>query len=294
VRPDYAEQYKTLWERHWWWRSREAWLLSWIERLHRRAPRRRILDVGCGDGLFFERLERFGEVEGLEPDARLVVNPRWRSRIQVAPIDAGFMPARPFDLVLMLDVLEHIADDRGALRGAFRALRPGGHLLLTVPALSWLWSRHDEANAHHRRYGRGALRRILVEAGFVVETVRFFFVWTVAPMALRRVFAPAGAGVADYAVTIPPSPINRALTAFSHLEHTISHYLSWPLGSSLLAIARKADVGCVKRTHPASYQKRWVRFTHPTGGPHVTDDAGPSLRRIEPAPRAVGGGAALR
>ena len=192
VQAEYGQRYRALWNEHWWWRSREAFLLAWIERLHRRMPRRRILDVGCGDGLFFDRLQKFGQVEGIEPDASLVHDPRWRPQIRIAPLEPGSFAPGAYDLVLMLDVLEHIADDHSALVSARSALRPGGHLVLTVPALSLLWSRHDEANAHYRRYPRRGLRGTLDAAGFEVETVRYFFFWTVAPMLLRRVLAPAG------------------------------------------------------------------------------------------------------
>ena len=67
----YAQGYRAAWERHWWWRSREAFVLGWVEDLKRDMgrPRPLILDVGCGDGLFFERLERLGDVIGLEADA---------------------------------------------------------------------------------------------------------------------------------------------------------------------------------------------------------------------------------
>jgi SAM-dependent methyltransferase len=246
VRADYARRYRTLWERHWWWRSREAWLLGWLERQRRpgRGPVGRILDVGCGDGLFFERLGAFGEVEGLEPDGSLLNDPRWRGRIREAPFDGSFRSERPYDLVLMLDVLEHIGDDAAALAAARRALRPGGRLLLTVPALPWLWSRHDEANAHFRRYTRPSLRRALAGAGFVVESLRYFFAWTVAPLVLRRLLAPAGAGgagagVNDYDVAIPPAPLNAALNALSRLDHAVARRVPWPVGSSLLAVGRR-------------------------------------------------------
>jgi SAM-dependent methyltransferase len=239
VHADYAQRYRALWDGHWWWRSREVFLSGWVERLNRRSPCRRILDVGCGDGLFFERLERFGRVDGLEPDAALVNDPRWRSRIRVGELGPRFRGPGDYDLVLMLDVLEHIADERAALAAARSALRPGGRLLLTVPALSWLWSRHDEANAHHRRYGRAGLRRVLAGSGFTVESVRFFFFWTVAPMAVRRWLAPAGSGPAGYDVAIPPAPINDALTLLSRCEHALGRFFRWPLGSSLLAVARR-------------------------------------------------------
>ena len=241
---DYACRYRALHDSHWWWRSREALVLGEVDALHRRAPRRRILDVGCGDGLLFGQLERFGAVDGLEPDGSLVRDPRWRSRIEVRGLCPDFRPERPYDLVLMLDVLEHIADDRAALESARDALNPGGHLLMTVPALPWLWSRHDEANAHHRRYGPKRLAAVLGAAGFVVESLRFAFAWTVGPMLARRLLAPArgdAEGAGDYSVTIPPPAINRTLCALSRADHAVGRWVRWPIGSSLLAVARRAE-----------------------------------------------------
>ena len=235
----YAQRYRTLWEHHWWWRSREAHVLATIGRLARSSRVGRVLDIGCGDGLFFGALARFGEVDGLEPDEALLGDPRWRSRIAIGRLGEGFRPGRTYDLVLMLDVLEHIEDDRAALESAYALTRPGGVLLLTVPALSWLWSRHDEANAHHRRYRPSGLREVLDGSGFAVESVRYFFAWTVVPMLLRRWLAPAGRGRADYDVAIPAPPINRALTAYSRAEHAVGRLFPWPIGSSLLAVARR-------------------------------------------------------
>ena len=246
MQADYARQYRALWERHWWWRSREAYVLSWIRRLKRKEPAHwRILDVGCGDGLFFESLSRFGEVEGIEPDATLVNDPRWRDRIQVSRIDqaSATLRAGEYDLALMLDVLEHIDDDRAALRALYRSLRPGGRLLLTVPALNFLWSRHDEVNSHFRRYDPRALRSLLVESGFQVESLRFFFGWTVLPLLVRRWLSPAGRRVrSDQAVGIPPAILNRFLTLASTCEHALGRFIPMPLGSSLLAVVRKADL----------------------------------------------------
>ncbi len=235
----YAERYRTLWERHWWWRSREALLLATIGQIARSTTVGRLLDVGCGDGLFFDKLARFGSVDGLEPDAGLIGDSRWRDRIEVGTLGPGFRPTEPYDLLLMLDVLEHIEDDASALDAALMVLRPGGRLLMTVPALPWLWSRHDEANAHYRRYRPEGLREALDRAGFAVESIRFYFAWTVGPMLIRRWLAPAGRGTADYDVAIPPTPINRVLTAYSRIEHAVGRRIPWPIGSSLLAIARR-------------------------------------------------------
>ncbi|WP_435009976.1 class I SAM-dependent methyltransferase [Tundrisphaera lichenicola] len=241
MQADYAQRYRTLWDRHWWWRSREKLLVGEIERIHRRSPLKRILDVGCGDGLFFDQLSRFGRVEGLEPDPSLLSDPRWRSSIRTDRLDHTFQAEAPYDLLLMLDVLEHIEDDREALRSSIAALRPGGTLLITVPALPRLWSRHDEANQHYRRYLPRTLKSVLLDAGFAIDTLRYAFAWTVGPLLARRWLAPSGSasGVADYEVTIPSGPINRALNALSRCDHAIGRLVPWPIGSSLLAIAHR-------------------------------------------------------
>ena len=239
---EYAQTYRTLWECHWWWRAREAYLLDHLERLHRRMRERplRILDIGCGDGLFFERLSRFGRVEGLERNAALLADPRWRTRITVGTLGGDYAPGPVHDLVLMLDVLEHIDDDLAALRAVHGLLKPGGTLLLTVPALPWLWSRHDLVNEHHRRYERRRLAESLRASGFEVVAVRYFFAWTVGPLLVRRWLCPArGRQVAsDYAVSVPPAPLNRALTLLSRAEQVAGRFVRWPLGSSLMAEAR--------------------------------------------------------
>lgn len=240
MNPSYASRYRELWDTHWWWRSRASWLLGWIDRIDRRRPCRRILDVGCGDGLFFEDLGRFGQVQGLEPDETLLADSPRREAIHVAPLDRRFHAEKPFDLILLLDVLEHIEDDDEALRSAHRALQPGGRLLLTVPALPMLWSRHDVVNGHHRRYLPRELRDRLRAAGFRVEDVRYFFLWTVVPLLLRRHLSPA-AGIDEYDVPIPPRRLNAALRLFSRIEHAIARVVRFPVGSSLLAVAERSE-----------------------------------------------------
>src|SRR5262245_1195239 len=99
MRERYAQHYRALWERHWWWRSRESWLTGWIERLAGSSRNLHILDAGCGDGLYFDVLSRFGEVEGLEPDERLLTEGPRRRAIRVGPLDATFRPERPYNLI---------------------------------------------------------------------------------------------------------------------------------------------------------------------------------------------------
>ena len=228
---EYARHYRDLYQRHWWWRSREAFLLGWIRRLNRRDALGRILDVGCGDGLFFDRLAEFGEVEGIEPDASLLsAGSPHRGRITVAPFDERFRPGHRYTLVLMLDVLEHLPDPVGALSHARSLLEPDGRLVVTVPAFQWLWTHHDELNRHYLRYTESTLREVAARAGLRMEESRYFFHWTVpgklAVRAKERVLGPGGPE------RVPAAPVNRALYLLSRAEQA----LRLPFGSSLLAV----------------------------------------------------------
>ena len=106
--PKYGERYRDLFEKHWWWRARTRLIIDVLRRLQPARGWKSILDVGCGDGLFFPQLSQFGEVEGVEPFAELVSpNNPYRSRIQICPFDENFRPGKRYSLILMLDVLEH-------------------------------------------------------------------------------------------------------------------------------------------------------------------------------------------
>lgn len=242
---NYAQQYRDLWRRHWWWQSRRRFVLQHIHRIARRSPIDQVLDIGCGDGLMFDDLSRFGEPWGLEPDEQLLTpDGPYRDRIEVGEFNADFQPGRTFDLILMLDVLEHIDDDAAALAQVHSLLNPGGCLLLTVPALPMLWSRHDVANRHYRRYTRSHLRQRLQEAAFEVDQLGYYFGWTVGPMLMRRLLSPArkdSANGDDYAVSVPVQPVNMAMFTLACMEHRVTPSSGLPLGSSLYAVARRPD-----------------------------------------------------
>ena len=95
----------------------------------------RILDVGCGAGLFFDALQHFGHVEGIESDSTMVsAAGKWRNRIRCDGLDEGYAPSAPFDVILMLDVLEHVIDPDVVLRRATRILSPTGRILINMPS----------------------------------------------------------------------------------------------------------------------------------------------------------------
>ncbi len=240
MEPEYARHYRSLYERHWWWRSRERLLLDTLQRWVPPQGWGAILDVGCGDGLLFDRLAELGDVEGVEADASIVSDSgKHRARIHVRPFDASFQPGRRYSLILMLDVLEHLSDPLGALRHALTLLEPGGLLVATVPAFRLLWTTHDELNHHFTRYTRHSFKELARTAGLRVERAQYFFHWIFAAKLLVRL---REAVVRPQAVAprMPPSWLNTLLYSVSRLEQRLVTPLDVPFGSSLLVIARAA------------------------------------------------------
>jgi SAM-dependent methyltransferase len=232
----YAQRYRELARDHWWWRARNAYVTRRVAHLFGGITTARILDVGCGDAVLFPFLSRFGFVEGIEPDP-LVVTPDgpWRHRISLRPFDETFAPDEPYDLVLMLDVVEHLDDPSGALRLAGRLLRPGGRILLTVPAFNALWTHHDTINRHHTRFTRSSLRQVADAAGLSTESSGYLFQWLYAAKLVERMKERLGR-VTD-APTVPAPAINAALYRLCRMEQRLAG--TWlPFGSSLIAELR--------------------------------------------------------
>jgi trans-aconitate methyltransferase len=184
---------------------------------------------------------QFGEVEGVEPSAAAVSeNGPHRSRIHTCPFDENFQPGKEFTLILMLDVLEHLADPAAALRRALALLAPSGMLLVTVPAFQALWTNHDLVNEHVTRYTRRTFRELARQAGLSIQAEQYFFQWLfplkLATRVLERVMdlQPRPAGV-------PPGWINTPLYLLSRLEQNTWGALPWPFGSSLMVWGRKSN-----------------------------------------------------
>jgi SAM-dependent methyltransferase len=196
--------------------------------------------VGCGDGLFFEKLQRFGPVEGVEMDPTGVApDGPWIDRIHVRPFDETFQPGKRYALVLMLDVLEHFADPVRALRRAVELLGDGGAILITVPAFRALWTSHDVLNRHYTRYTRASLEAVAAQSGARLEWSRYVFRW-MSPLKLAASLKERILPVAPEPPRIPPAWVNRALYRLSRIEDRLIGRAPIPFGSSLFAVARRA------------------------------------------------------
>lgn len=234
---------RDLQDRHWWFVGRRSAVSHLIRRFVPLPHRPRILEAGCGYGGNLAMLEQFGEVEAFEFDeaARSYASSHARRPVAYGrlPEDPGFDDAR-FDLIAMLDVLEHIDDDGASLRALRARLRAGGALILTVPALPWLWSRHDDVHHHKRRYTRAGLLAVVREAGFAPVSVGYFNT-LLFPLALVQRLALRLTGRGHDAETMPQRHLNSLLGRIFLFEGRLLGRFRLPIGLSLYAVLRPAD-----------------------------------------------------
>ncbi len=224
---------------HWYFGGRLAVLLAALERALPPKPCR-LVELGCGTGNVLQALGRFGHAVGVEtaPELRAVGAAAGLDiRPGTLPDDIP-VPDEWADAVLLLDVIEHVDDDVAALRAARRLARPGGVVMVSVPAYAWLWSGHDVALGHRRRYTASRLRVALAAAGLHVEHVGYFNTVLFPAIAAVRLAKRLGGGE-GHDLHRPPAIVNRALTALFALERHVVLRPGLPFGSSVLAVARR-------------------------------------------------------
>jgi SAM-dependent methyltransferase len=242
--PGAYEEMARLQNRHWWFLGRRQIMRSMLASLDLPGGAR-ILEVGSGTGSNLALLSEFGRVVGLEMSGEAIAFARAQGlevpgKVQLhlgrCPEDLA-MFQQPFDLICLFDVLEHIDDDRSALAALASLLKPGGSLLISVPAYQWLWGPHDESLHHKRRYRQGDLVRLCGETG--LEVVRStYFNSLLLPVAMAaRVWDKLRGGKQASGTRLPAAPVNTGLKEVFAFERHLLKRVSLPFGLSILAVA---------------------------------------------------------
>jgi SAM-dependent methyltransferase len=243
MQTSYEQQTHRAEERHWWYRGRRRIIHAVLSHLALPA-RARILDAGCGSGRNMVELARYGTVTGVElSEAALrVARSRGVGEVVQASLEALPLTTSSFDLAVCLDVIEHLDDDRGALRELRRVIVPGGYLIVTVPAYQWLWSNHDVINEHRRRYTRRSLLAVSQEGGWHCERVTYFNSILLPVAAVARTLERLRKEPPDQSLDLwlPPAPLNALLERPLALEAALlaRNGNSLRAGLSLLAVLR--------------------------------------------------------
>jgi SAM-dependent methyltransferase len=241
-----AVAYQSLRElqgQHWWFVARRQIIDHLIRNFVKLPEKSRILEAGCGYGGNLALLRQFGELDAFEfeDSARA-----FATTLSNRPVAHGYLPDKAgfdgehFDLIAMLDVLEHIEQDTASLQALHERLKVGGSILLTVPAVPWLWSKHDEIHHHKRRYSKASLEKALTDAGFAIDSIGYFnsllFPVAVAQRMAQRI-ARSEAGVDS----MPGRVLNNALRAVFAFERKLIGRFKFPIGLSLYAVARRIE-----------------------------------------------------
>jgi SAM-dependent methyltransferase len=226
---------------HWWFLARRRILKRLIERIVRPPQKAKILEVGCATGHNLAMLKCFGSLDACELDrcARAVANKRLPGKVKSAKLpDLSMFKRSGYDLIALLDVLEHVPDDLASLRAIHMRLKPGGALLLTVPANPWMWSAHDAAHHHFRRYTRKQLEDLFLRSGLEVQLLSYFNTLLFPLVAAARVLGKiTRKGSADD--KLPSAWVNSTLNAVFGLEAGLIGRLPMPFGVSLVAVVRR-------------------------------------------------------
>ena len=247
-------------ERHFWYRGRHRFLLSALRRELRRrksekAPPMNAIDLGGGCGGWIRYLQR--HCPGCF--AELALGDSSRKALQMAQPVIGTQTSRyqidlqqlgwdeRWDVAFLLDVLEHIPEDAAALREIRAALRPGGLLFVTTPALKFFWSYNDEIGGHQRRYSRQDFSRLARACGLELCYSRYFM-FLLSPLYLlsRRnrpdLESMSPQEIAEHlqrAHRTPIAPVNAALSFAFALETPLGLTVPFPWGTSILAVFRR-------------------------------------------------------
>jgi len=242
MNPAEVKSEKELESTYWWFVGRRAILDRILRLLGKRCAV--AVDVGCGSGRNLQLLAHYSDtVMGLDRSP-VALEMAARQRFPIARADAQAIPLADSsaDLLSSLDVLEHLDNDMDALKEFHRVLRPQGFLVVAVPAYRFLWSEHDEALLHRRRYVASELHIKLTRAGFRVlkrSYAVFFAFFPIAFYRLLRGLFPKDPLAPQASYVMLPSFLNNLMIATLKLEARMMRVMALPWGSSIVVLAQK-------------------------------------------------------
>lgn len=248
MQQDVYQEFNELEGRHWWFRGRRQFLRKLIEKCFTQKSNLAFCEIGSGTGGNLPMLASYAKVDAVEMNPIALKAIEGKNIQGVAKIVSGFLPDGLPELdtyhgVFALDVLEHIDDDVASLDKIFELIKPGGYLVATVPAYQWMWSQHDVANHHKRRYTRAQFVDRVRQAGFQVEYASYFnsFLFPLAAVVrmLDRETKSGANAETTRTLSLPPNWLNGLLLFIFRIESLWAGKLRIPFGVSIAITAKR-------------------------------------------------------
>ncbi|MBD2178715.1 class I SAM-dependent methyltransferase [Pseudanabaena sp. FACHB-1998] len=230
---------------HWWFRARREILTNLIARS---LPQGAILDVGCGTGFVLELLQSqyASQYESWGLDISAIAlqfcHDKGLKKVEQGEIDRNTLPANYFDLIMFLDIIEHLDHDLETLKRARQYLKSQGQILITVPAYQFLWSAHDEIHNHKRRYTKSQIGKLLQQAGYEISFISYFNTFLFPLIFLARSMGKLSRRHHASDVSLPSALVNQSLYQIFSWEKNLIPSISFPFGVSILCLARKLEI----------------------------------------------------
>lgn len=225
-------------EKYWWWVGRRKIIASIVDKLNLKPVKS--LDAGCGTGINLGYLSSFEASFGFDYSKYALQFCKRRGHNNIIQADAERLPFKDnsFDVITAFDLLEHV-DDTKALREFYRVIKPNGYLILTVPAFNFIWSNHDEAVHHKRRYSKNELKSIIEFNKFGVFKMSYWNYLLFLPVAFSRLIKKIIKNKQVKTDTIElPAFVNRLLILILDVESYLIRYFNLPVGVSLVCVAQ--------------------------------------------------------
>lgn len=240
-----TDEYRRMFEledRYWWFVGRRRIAIGLLKRFVKNQENLRILDLGCGTGVISGELAFLGDVLSVDRSdvALKFCQERQLKRLLLSDGTQLGVKTDSFDGMIALDIFEHIEDDRAAFLEAIRVLKPGGCLVLSVPAYRFLWGPHDIALMHHRRYVRHEMKNRLESAGFRVVKISYSVFLLFPIVCVVRFFEKRKKGEPKASLAPLPNWMNSLLIGIQAIEAKLVDVFNLPWGSSIIAVAVKS------------------------------------------------------
>lgn len=239
---EYERMYQ-LEDSYWWFVGRHLLVNQLLDQYYRRRNDLTVLDVGCGTGAMSAQLQKRGRLVSADFSSLALQFSRRRGLTGLVQVDAMNLglAAGSFDVITAMDMLEHLPDDHAAVCEFYRVLKPGGMVIAMVPAYKHLWSEHDTALMHFRRYTRSELGSLFLASGFNLKRVSHTMTTLYPFVALQRRLRAASPPHDPPRAFMPvfPPAINAMLTALMRCENLVSSRYNLPFGSTVLCVAEK-------------------------------------------------------